>query len=153
MHLSSSSSTGYKNVVNHSGRFQARYREDGEDVYLGFFGTAVEAAVAYARAVGEYQPPAQPPPAVAAEEEGLHLHFSSNNATGYKGVFKQASGRFKSQRMVDGKEVRLGTFDTAVEAAVAYARAVAEEAAAPAGPAAPASGPAQAATVGMVVDS
>ncbi|EOD23504.1 hypothetical protein EMIHUDRAFT_123683, partial [Emiliania huxleyi CCMP1516] len=57
----------------------------------------------------------------------------------------------RGKRRVGKSRVALGTFDTAVEAAVAYARAVAEEAAAPAGPAAPASGPAQAATVGTVV--
>ena len=59
-----------------------------------------------------------------AEAEGLRLHLSSSNSTGYKNVFKQASGRFWAQHTVDGGQVHIGTFDTAVEAAVAYARAV-----------------------------
>ena len=52
--------------------------------------------------------------------------LSSSNATGYKGVFTQPSGRFWARR----RGVSLGFFDTAVEAAVAYAWAVGEAAAA-----------------------
>ena len=130
LHLSSSSSTGYRGVSPpFSGRFQARYRLAGKQVHLGLFDTAVEAAVAYARTVGEYQPPA--PPAVATEAESLRLHFSSNNSTGYKGV-REHSGRFQAKHRVDGKQFCLGTFGSAVEAAVAYARAVGEAAMAPA---------------------
>ena len=58
------------------------------------------------------------------DAEGLRLHLSSN-ATGYKGV-QEHSGRFQAKRKVDGKVVYIGDFDTAVEAAVAYARAVGE---------------------------
>ncbi|EOD11831.1 hypothetical protein EMIHUDRAFT_214154 [Emiliania huxleyi CCMP1516] len=123
LHLSSSNSTGYKNVFKEpSGRFQANHRVEGRNVGLGIFDTAVEAAVAYARAVGEYQPPA--PPAVATEAEGLRLHLSSSSSTGYKGVGEHSrTGRFQAKRMVDGRLVYIGLFDTAVEAAVAYARA------------------------------
>ena len=97
---------------------------DGRRVYIGYFDTAVEAAVAYARAVGEYQPPA--PPTVAAEAEGLRLHLSSSSSTGYKGVYEHASGRFKAQHRAGERMVYLGSFATAVEAAVAYARAAGE---------------------------
>ena len=102
----------------------AAQETDRAVVKLGRFDTAVEAAVAYARAVGEYQPPA--PPTVAAEAEGLRLHLSSSNPSGYKGVVKLPSGGFKAQHRVDGRKVHVGSFDTAVEAAVAYARAVGE---------------------------
>ena len=64
---------------------------------------------------------------VAAESEGLRLHLSSSNGTGYKGVFKDTSKptvRFRAGHSVAGKTVSLGSFGTAVEAAVAYARAV-----------------------------
>ena len=63
---------------------------------------------------------------VAEAAAGLRLHLSSSNATGYKGVHKQPSGRFQAKHMVDGRKVVLGSFDTAVEGAVAYARAVGE---------------------------
>ena len=51
--------------------------------------------------------------------------------TGYRGVYRGLAGhggRFYSQRCVDGKSRQLGFFDTAVEAAVAYARSVAKSA-------------------------
>ena len=65
-----------------------------------------------------------------AEAEGLRLHLSSAAATGYKGVIEYASGRFQARRKANGFYKGLGTFGTAVEAAVAYARAVEEAAAA-----------------------
>ena len=122
LHLSNNNGTGYRGVRKHScGRFQAQHRAGERMVYLGTFDTEVEAAVAYARAVGE-------PTAVVAEAEGLRLHLSSNS-TGYKGVFKHHDGRrFRLQRFVGGKAIGCGTFDTAVEAAVAYARDVGEAA-------------------------
>ena len=62
---------------------------------------------------------------VVAEAEGLQLHLSSKNtSTGYKGVARHHSGRFEARRSVNGRNVHLGLFDTAVEAAVAYAQAV-----------------------------
>ena len=66
---------------------------------------------------------------MATEAEGLRLHLSSSSSSGYKGVNKQASGRFEAKHRVGGKVVYLGTFGTAVEAAVAYARAFGEAAA------------------------
>ena len=66
MHLSSGSSSGYRGVGKlHSGRYQAQPSVDGREVYLGLFGTAVEAAVTYARATGEVAAePERPPGAV-----------------------------------------------------------------------------------------
>ena len=133
LHLSSkNTSTGYKGVARrHSGRFEARRQTNGKDFHLGLFDTAVEAAVAYARAVG-----VAPAVAVAkeraalslleeAEAEGLQLHLSSKNtSTGYKGVARHHSGRFEARRSANGRNLHLGLFDTAVEAAVAYAQAV-----------------------------
>jgi len=50
LHLSSSSSSGYKGVREVApGRFQARLCVGGVNVSCGYFGTAVAAAVAYAR--------------------------------------------------------------------------------------------------------
>ena len=53
LHLSSGSVTGYKGVCKDRGRFQARHWMDGSLAHLGNFYTAAEAAVAYARAVGQ----------------------------------------------------------------------------------------------------
>ena len=62
------------------------------------------------------------------EAEGLRLHLSSSSSSGYKGVCRKSSGRFQAavQRVAGGRPVVLGSFDTAVEAAVAYARAAGE---------------------------
>ena len=65
-----------------------------------------------------------------SEAEGLQLHMSNNSGTSYKGVQKDSAGFFGAHL---GKPANnhhahyyeyLGKFDTAVEAAVAYARAV-----------------------------
>ena len=120
LHLSSSNRTGYTGVSKvASGRFKATQEVDGRNVYLGTYDTAVQAAVAYARAIGTA-------PAVAEAAEGVRLHLSSSNATGYRGVHKARNGRYEAKRKKEGRFVYLGLFDTAVEAAVAHARAVAE---------------------------
>ena len=95
----------------------------GQKVYLGSFETAVEAAVCYARhALSQQAEEAE----VVEEAEGLRLHLSSNNSTGYKGVRNALNGGNKpyaAQICVQGKgQVYLGSFKTAVEAAVCYAR-------------------------------
>jgi len=147
LHLSSTGSTGYLGVFRREDCGRLKFvamvsLHDGHRMrltYLGVFPTAVKAAVAVAKAklqsssggpssavqVGPVPtaPPRRAP--LVAEAEGLRLHVSSrsNNTTGYTGVVKHGS-RFKAQDRRDGKAVSLGTFDTAVEAAVAYARAV-----------------------------
>jgi len=65
LHLSIGSNTGYKGVRkdSRSGRFKAEQRTGGRYTSLGKFGTAVEAAAAYARAVGEGPTAAAAPPA------------------------------------------------------------------------------------------
>ena len=54
---------------------------------------------------------------------GLALHLSSKSATGYKNV-SQLINRFEVRAYEQGKHVYVGRFDTAVDAAVAYARHV-----------------------------
>ena len=80
-----------------------------------------EAAVAFARAAGYAR--------VAAEAEGLCLHLSRRSMTGFRGVVKHPNGRYVARHTHGGK-VFIGIFDTVLEAAVAYARAVGEEPAA-----------------------
>ena len=59
---------------------------------------------------------------LVTEVDGLTLHLSQRNSTtGYKGVSKNGK-RFKAERRMGGKVYYIGTFDTAVEAAVAYAK-------------------------------
>ena len=133
LHVSSSNATDYVAVGKKHSRFQVQHTVAGRRVFLGCFDTAVAAAVAYARVVGKYH---YQPPAVATEAEGLRLQLSSSSGTGYRGVRKRASGRFQADHKVDGgMRVHLSTFATAVEAAVAYTRAVGEAEEAPPRPA------------------
>lgn len=64
---------------------------------------------------------------VEEEAEGLRLHLSSVNETGYTGVFPAVSGKaFEAVASEFGTKRSLGEFATAVEAAVAYARYTSE---------------------------
>jgi hypothetical protein len=143
LHLSSRSRSGYLNVYQSSGRFHAQCTRAGEcrHVYLGCFDTAVEAAVAYARhvqTIGYKAPHGEAARGVAAEEEaeeqpgegvreaeGLKLLLSSTSRSGYRGVYSTGT-RFYAQFGFHGGSnyINLGTFDSSVEAAVAYARHV-----------------------------
>ena len=67
--------------------------------------------------------------AVVDEAEGLQLHLSASASSGYKGVSSIASGRWQARIRCGHNHhnpLTLGTFDTAVEAAVAYAHAANE---------------------------
>ena len=66
---------------------------------------------------------------VVEEAEGLRLHLSDTNITGYMGVhdrrrtgYRGESQFFYAVHCKEGRNKRLGTFDTAVAAAVAYAK-------------------------------
>jgi len=118
-------------------KFKAQVRVAGKSVSLGYFDTAEEAAIAYARS--EYgradaakllQP--RPAPTAAgleairqAEREGLTLTASSSNS-GYKGVTfypnRQCSKKYQLKVKVGGTTVFLGCFATAEQAALFYAR-------------------------------
>ena len=146
LHFSSLSSTGYlrvRRMPNHpSGQppakpFESKYERDGRLVYLGCFATAVEAAVAYARhitrdskAAGEADSEG-----IVTKADGMQLHLSPRSSTGYRRVYHMSnypSGQppakpFQTQDRRDGRNVSLGYFATAVEAAVAYARHIARD--------------------------
>jgi len=130
-------SSGYKGVAFNSSTkskpYQVKVGRGGKQVFLGCFATAEEAALCYARTPEGQAAAAAPPesPPLTAEEalrqaetEGLTLLRSDNNS-GYKGVGLY-SGRkrkpYKAEVHRGGKEVFLGYFTTAEEAALSYAR-------------------------------
>ena len=151
---SESSNTGYRGVGFTSGRakpYHARVWRGGENVSLGFFTTAEEAALAFARtpeaqaAVAAAAAPPEPPPMTAeealrqAEAEGLTLLRSESSNSGYKGVTFMSrckSKHYQAQVTRGGKTVHLGRFTTAEEAALVVARASEAQAAASQPPAA-----------------
>ena len=123
LHLSRKSPTGYKGVYRHGLlRYRSQITTGGSDIHLGMYGTAVEAAVAYARAAPS------PPKALpeVTEVDGIRLHLASKCTSGYMGVRLRPSGRYEVKIWLGGKGGKmhtLGTYDTAVEGALAYARA------------------------------
>ena len=144
---------GFKGVHFKSGKskpYVAQVKRGGNCVYLGAFATAEEAALCYARDIAanglsEWTAAraAAPAPLTAekalqqAEAEGLVLQ-PSDNAGGFKGVlFKggKLSKPYVAQACRGGR-VHLGTFATAEEAALCYARYVAVASAAAAATAA-----------------
>ena len=122
LHLSGpSNATGYLGVCERRiGSFEAQIFRDGKNTHIGTFGTAVEAAVAYAKHVQSLE--ADSSSAIVAMASGLRLHLSRKTTTGYFGVRERSSGGFKATFTGNGKTKNLGTFDTAVQAAIAYAR-------------------------------
>ena len=107
----------------------ARTYKSGRYHHLGFFASREEAVDAYraaaAASVAELRP--RQPIAVATEHLGIQLHLSASSSTGYVNV--QPRGR-RFRAVVQSRDggpdggkrlVAIGTFDTAVEAAHAYA--------------------------------
>ena len=138
---------GYKGVKrdkNLSTRpFYAQLKQNGQCKSLGYFVTAKEAALAYARAkgqkacVGSSDAPSTSEEATEQTEltesdrcaaaEGLEL-VRAPGSSGYKGVKHHKDHRhrlrpYEARTWVDGKTKSLGRFSTAKEAALAYARA------------------------------
>ena len=125
---------GYFGVTHHQpGRpkpYQVQVRHGGKMVTLGSFATAEEAALCVARSP-EGQAAAQKAAAVLTSEqarqqvqaEGLTLRVA-DNTTGYFGVHHQP-GRtkpYEARVSRGGKQVSLGSFATAEEAALCIAR-------------------------------
>ena len=147
--LKADNTTGYCGVtynpqVGKPKPYQARVRRGGKQVHLGSFATAEEAALCVAR-TPEGQAAAKRAAPLTSEEarqqaraEGLTL-LKADNKTGYFGVYLDKPGRpkpYEAQVSRGGKQVYLGTFATAEEAALCVARtpegrAAAKKAAAP----------------------
>jgi len=135
--------TGYFGVTHKPGQpkpYQAQVRRGAKMVYLGCFATADEAALCIARSP-EGQEAAKRPAAAApltseearqqVEAEGLTL-LKADNTAGYRGVHLNNPGQPKpyEARVWRGKDVHLGHFATAEEAALCVARSPEGQAAA-----------------------
>jgi len=102
------SSTGYRGVAKHGNRFQARVTRDGKHIYLGTFDTAVEAAVAYARAMQSPQPSAAASqPSAAAPQLGKRSSPAKRKRMesfggGSEGVVADELAAFKRRSALSG---------------------------------------------------
>eukprot|EP00964_Phaeocystis_antarctica_P084512 scaffold53237_cov64-Phaeocystis_antarctica.AAC.2 len=122
--------------------YQAGVWRGGKQVTLGHFATAEEAALCVARSPegqAAAEKTATAPVPLTSEEarqqaqaEGLTL-LVAGNSTGYLGVYLTKPGQskpFKAQLKRGGKDVGLGTFATAEEAALCIVRSPEGQAAA-----------------------
>ena len=120
---------GYRGVGKAGGSkpFQAKVWRASKEVHLGRFATAEEAALAYARTPEAQVQVAKSVPLTAEEvvaqaaAEGLTLE-PGNNTASYKGVSLNGS-HYTASMWRAGKNVYLGSFTTAEQAALAVARA------------------------------
>jgi hypothetical protein len=100
LHLTHRSNTGYRGVrynpvQNKARPYQARGSINKVATHLGFFGTALEAAVAYAKWVARQEsgePEPERPPKVdmstlTTHADGLELHLSATSSSGYRNVY------------------------------------------------------------------
>ena len=124
--LRSDNTVGYRGVSKHGKKYQAKIRIAGKTTYIGTYETAKEAAIAYDRFV------------LKAKQSTTLLNFPGmvhnldvepkrtnikRSKTGYKGVTMLASGRFAAAIYSSGKTKHISTFDTAIQAALAYDQA------------------------------
>ena len=137
----SDNAAGFRGVVFDSRvkakPYQPQVRRGGKKMLLGYYATAEEAALCYARCItangapkltGAVAAAAAPAPLRQAKAEGLTLQpGQSNNAAGFKGVsFNGSEPRpYKAELSRGGTKARLGAYETAEEAALWYARKVA----------------------------
>ena len=117
---------GVRGVSKYRKKYQAFITIDSKSVYIGNYDTTKEAAIAYDRAI------------LKAKRSTSLLNFPDmvhnldvepkrkkykRSSTGYRGVTKVPSGKFKSQISIRGKRIIMCGFDTAIQAALAYDQA------------------------------
>ncbi|KAL1529966.1 hypothetical protein AB1Y20_000893 [Prymnesium parvum] len=111
LHMSKSNKTGYKNVLRIGEEYVIQFSAEGKKQRIGGFTSALSAATAYAKLQRE----------LATDSEGLKLHMSKSNKTGYKNVFRIGE-EYVIQFSAEGKKQRIGGFTSALSAAAAYAK-------------------------------
>ena len=135
--LAAENKTGYFAVYHYPGKskpYHAKLKRGGKTVHLGYFAAAEEAALCVARSPegqAAAQRTAAEPALLTSEEarqqaqaEGLTL-LVTENSTGYLGVYLTKPGQpkaYQARVRRDGKQVSLGSFTTAGEAALCFAR-------------------------------
>jgi len=123
--LLSTNTVGYRGVNKKGKKFQAQGKIGGKVTYIGIYDTTKEAAIAYDRAV------------LKANKSTTLLNFPDmvhnldvepkrkkyiRSSTGYRGVYKNGK-KFQVKIYTNSKNKSIGTFDTAIKAALAYDQA------------------------------
>jgi len=124
--LRSDNTVGYRGVSKHRKKFRASIQIGNKNAHLGNYDTAKEAAIAQDRAI------------LKANQSTTLLNFPDmvhnldvepkrkkykGSSTGYRGIIKKSNGRFEARCTINGKRKHIGTFNTAIQAALAYDQA------------------------------
>ena len=129
--LRSDNTIGYRGVYkNGKNRFQAMIKIDGNNQFIGNFGTTKEAAIAYDLAAIQAKRPKSDlnfPDMIHVKKEISRIKkrklVDCRNTTGFNGVSKKEK-KFQAQIKIDGKSKYLGIFTRARDAAMAYDKAI-----------------------------
>ena len=133
--LLSTNTVGYRGVYKTSRgeRFAASIHIDRKKTHIGTYNTADEAAIAYDRAIyksNQSKTFLNFPDMIHnfdVEPKWEKQKLRTNNTSGYKGVKGlskiKSTGKFVANITTQGKNRNLGTFDTAIDAALAYDQA------------------------------
>ena len=132
--LSSNNTVGYRGVSQrrekNGGKFRASITNNGKSDNIGTYDTAKEAAIAFDRAILKANKSTALlnfPDMVHnldVEPKGNKRKSSTGwQITGYKGVSNGKNGKFAARFTSNGKNLNIGTFATAIQAALAYDQA------------------------------
>jgi len=125
--LYSTNTVGYRGVSKYGKNFKAMMMIGGKVTYIGTFDTAKEAGIACDRAVLKANQSTSllnfPDMVHNLDVEPKHKQYK-RSSTGYKGVEKNSKSKHYTARVtISGKRTRIGPFDTAIKAALAYDQA------------------------------
>jgi len=127
--LYSNKAVGYRGVTKNGRnkkKFIVHLTLDGKIKHIGTYDTAKEAAVAYDRAVlnaNRCTTLLNFPDMVHNLDVEPKRKKYKRSSTGYRGVIQLPSGRFYSKICINSINTTIGTFDTAIQAALAYDQA------------------------------
>ena len=124
--LKSNNTVGYRGVSKSGKKFMATIYISHKKTFLGTYDTAKEAAIAYDRAVLKANRPTTllnfPDMVHNLDVEPKRKEYK-RSSTGYRGVTEKANGKLFIAQIYDVKMKSLGTFETAIQAALAYDQA------------------------------
>ena len=129
--LRSNNTVGYRGIqkrvmIGGKHSFRAQIMIGGKHKQIGTYDTAKEAAIAYDRAILKASRPTSllnfPDMVHNLDVEPKRKEYK-RSSTGYRGVTEKANGKLFIAQIYDVKMKSLGTFETAIQAALAYDQA------------------------------